>query len=132
ARHAKQYDNLEHEPYLASDHQVGDLELAQLHDDAGIEQVAVAEPRNLHHDLAVAALLGEDGVEVEADLVAERCAREQLDQVRRLKIGGGIRFHLAADGIDGFAVTDLHESLRSEERRVGKEPKNRRSTSHHE
>src|SRR5690606_15364590 len=77
---------LEREPNLAREHQIRDLELPELHADAGTEQVAVTEPSVLDHRLAVSALLREDAVEVVSNVLRQRRAREQLDQVRRLEI----------------------------------------------
>src|SRR5574337_1316144 len=85
--HAIDHEVLERQAYLARKHRVGERELAQHHADAAAQDVGVAEPGILDHDLAVAALLGHDGVEVVGDVLAQRSAGQQLDQIRRLEVG---------------------------------------------
>src|SRR5574337_519829 len=72
--HAIDHEVLERQAYLARKHRVGERELAQHHADAAAQDVGVAEPGILDHDLAVAALLGHDGVEVVGDVLAQRSA----------------------------------------------------------
>ena len=94
---------------LAREHQIGNLELAELKPDARIEQVVVAEPGVLDDHFGVRAFLREDHVEVVADVVRQRRARQQFQEIRRLKIQAGVGDDLAADRIDRFAVARLHE-----------------------
>ncbi len=62
---------LERQPNLARKHEIGELELTELHADARPEQVRVPEPGILDERLSVGALLGEDGVEVVRDRLAQ-------------------------------------------------------------
>jgi len=110
---AVSHEVLESHSDLTGEHQVGELELAELQTDAGVEQVVVAEPGVLDDDLRVGALFREDHVEVVADVVRQRRAGQQLQEVGRLEVEAGIGGDLAGDRIDRLGVTGLHECLRA-------------------
>ncbi len=59
---------LEGEAGLTRKHEIGDLELAEHHADAGVEQVVVAEPGVLDDKFTIAAFLSHDAVEVVTDV----------------------------------------------------------------
>jgi hypothetical protein len=61
--------------------------------------------------LGVRALFRKDHVEVVADVVGERRARQQFQEIGGLEVEARVGSDLAADRIDGFGVTCLHESL---------------------
>ncbi|MDZ7782325.1 MAG: hypothetical protein U5K56_05040 [Halioglobus sp.] len=70
----------------------------------------MAEPGILDDDFAVAAFLAEDGVEVVCNLFAQRGAREQFDQVGRLKVRISLSL-LPADRIDVPGLSGLEIAL---------------------